>query len=966
VNAYVDRDSPDGFNGNDIRALVQSGALDYTYDLSLDPRANDNQSMAAVTQLFYVTNWLHDWFYDSGFDEAAGNAQDDNFGRGGEENDAMRAESQDYNGTNNANMQTPADGQAPRMQMYTWNGPTARSLDVAPLNLAPDTNDASFGPQSFDVTAALVAVDDQSDTVTDGCEAITNDVNGAIAYADRGNCAYWEKAANAQNAGAVGLVIANNQGSGPMGMGGTPGVPITIPLLSVSQSDGSTIAATLASQAQTAHMYRLTGADRDSSLDNGIIAHEWGHFIHNRLAEGSNQAHRAMGEGWGDFLALYMLYSEGEDPSGTYAVAAYSGAAQTDAGYFGIRRFPYSIDPDKNALSFRHIAAGEQLPTTTPMGSGPANNAEVHNAGEIWTSMMWEAYMALVDRTQGANPAYDFDTAQRRMADYVVAGMQLIPAEPTWSEARNAILAAAHANDPVDAIRMAEAFATRGLGTCAISPDRFSTDFVGLTESFDLASDGSIADVTLDDSVKSCDQDGFLDGGEEGLLTVRVANTGFADLDGASVSVSAVGPTGITVGNPMTVPTVGTFDEQVVQIPVSYEDDGQVERAELELTVTLTAPNSCVSPVEQKVTAVVHADEVLATSATATVDTIAQVWDLTGENADRIWAREREAAFDNLWHGDDFASPSDTAIVTPDLVVDQSAAFTIDILHAYSFEGSPQTWWDGGVIEVTRDGGATWEDVSMYADPGYDGVISDQAGSTIAGREAFSGDSDDYPNLEPLSLDLGQNFAGETVQVRFRIATDQAVGGDGWYIDDIAFGGIVNTPFPLQTEDDAICNLAPTADAGPDQEVLVGDIVSLDASASSDPENDPLAFSWTQTGGTQDVQLDEPALPQTSFTAPDVADATIFTFEVAVSDGSSSAVDDVEILVSPYPSDGPGVGGGGPSGGAGGGGANLGDAPFEVTDSSCGCVVPGGKTPPRLGWLALLGLLGLARRRRRR
>ena len=50
--------------------------------------------MASVTQVFYVTNWLHDWWYDSGFNEAAGNAQKDNFGRGGVAGDPLHAEAQ--------------------------------------------------------------------------------------------------------------------------------------------------------------------------------------------------------------------------------------------------------------------------------------------------------------------------------------------------------------------------------------------------------------------------------------------------------------------------------------------------------------------------------------------------------------------------------------------------------------------------------------------------------------------------------------------------------------------------------------------------------------------------------------------------------------------------------------------------------------------------------------------------------
>lgn len=38
---------------------------------------------AKIVQAFYTTNWLHDFFYTAGFDELAGNAQQDNSGRGG-------------------------------------------------------------------------------------------------------------------------------------------------------------------------------------------------------------------------------------------------------------------------------------------------------------------------------------------------------------------------------------------------------------------------------------------------------------------------------------------------------------------------------------------------------------------------------------------------------------------------------------------------------------------------------------------------------------------------------------------------------------------------------------------------------------------------------------------------------------------------------------------------------------------
>ncbi len=79
---------------------------------------------AAVTQLFYINNRIHDELYRLGFTEPARNFQQNNFGRGGAQNDRVSAEAQDCSGVNNANFGTPADGGRGRMQMYLWTGPT--------------------------------------------------------------------------------------------------------------------------------------------------------------------------------------------------------------------------------------------------------------------------------------------------------------------------------------------------------------------------------------------------------------------------------------------------------------------------------------------------------------------------------------------------------------------------------------------------------------------------------------------------------------------------------------------------------------------------------------------------------------------------------------------------------------------------------------------------------------------------
>ncbi|RZL07626.1 MAG: hypothetical protein EOO62_16770, partial [Hymenobacter sp.] len=79
---------------------------------------------AAVTNLFYWNNLMHDVMYQYGFTEATGNFQADNIGRGGTGGDYVRAEAQDGGGTNNANFSTPPDGTGGRMQMYLFTGVT--------------------------------------------------------------------------------------------------------------------------------------------------------------------------------------------------------------------------------------------------------------------------------------------------------------------------------------------------------------------------------------------------------------------------------------------------------------------------------------------------------------------------------------------------------------------------------------------------------------------------------------------------------------------------------------------------------------------------------------------------------------------------------------------------------------------------------------------------------------------------
>ncbi|KAF1978781.1 extracellular metallo proteinase MEP [Bimuria novae-zelandiae CBS 107.79] len=95
--------------------------LDFEYPYS--PSTSDWKSYinASTTQLFYSANMYHDLLYKLGFTEKAGNFETNNNGQGGVGNDFVYLNAQDGAGLNNANFQTPPDGQRARMRMYMWD-----------------------------------------------------------------------------------------------------------------------------------------------------------------------------------------------------------------------------------------------------------------------------------------------------------------------------------------------------------------------------------------------------------------------------------------------------------------------------------------------------------------------------------------------------------------------------------------------------------------------------------------------------------------------------------------------------------------------------------------------------------------------------------------------------------------------------------------------------------------------------
>jgi hypothetical protein len=800
AEAFADLDANRVFSAGDVRPEVKSGrVLNYTYDHTLEPLATPDQSKAAAVNAFFLVNWMHEWWYDSGFTEATGNAQLDNFGRGGVAGDPLLVTSQAGANTglrNNADMSTPADGARPRMRMFLWTAGTQTSLTTPAGQVRSEAFTAT--PHTFDLTAQLVAGSDATAPANDGCQPLANVSGKIVLLVFSGVCGSAATVNNAKAAGAIGVILADGMLDDPRAFAGS--APANIPGLAIGKTDGDNLLAAIAAGPVTVTLHsNLSGPERDGDLDNGVVAHEWGHYLHHRLAICGAQQCGGMSEGWGDFNALMMMVREGDNRDGVYAEGTYALADGTpDVSYFGIRRFPYSRDRSKNNLSFRHIGDENPLPTNTPGFPGGGANSEVHNTGEIWASMMWEALNVLAD-THGVN------LARRRMSDYVAAGLLLTPPDATFTEARDAILAAASALDTDDMILIAAAFAGRGAGSCAVSPSNASRTNAGVVESGTLAGKLAVGGVSLTDDGVSCDHDGYLDPGESGVLHLRVANTGILAAENVSVTASTTS-TGVRIGAPVRIAALQPFTSSDLAIPVTLLPAAP-RNTNITINIRVTGDSTCdKAGIIVPLTILTGVDDQPAASKIDHADTKLSVWTPTGTGAAGIWGRAFEASGNESFFGADAGFISDTQFVSPALTVSTTEAFVVKFKHAYNLEGSGTQLFDGGVVEISLNGGATWSDVTAFGvKPGYTGALLANTGNPLAGRQAYSGASPGFPARNQVTLNFGTVLAGLSVQLRFRLGSDPAVAVTGWDIDDVEVSGITNTPFPLLVSEPSTC-----------------------------------------------------------------------------------------------------------------------------------------------------------------
>lgn len=731
-------DEPDG----DVELI-----FDYPIDVNNEPESFED---AAVTNAFFMVNFMHDYAYAYGFDEAGGNFQANNYGNGGSGNDYVNVQVHDGSGTNNATFGTPTDGGNGTMQMFLWNSGTEGLLTVAdPIDVAgiyDVSHPGDWGGQidMNPLTAEAAIVNDGSITPTMACETLINpaEVAGKIAIIDRGICQFSTKAFNAQEAGAVGAIICNFedvlQGLGPGDLAGS----VTIPVISMTSSDCATIRGfagnglvlTFVEPANSGPGF-VSGA-----IDNGVIAHEYGHGISIRTIGGGNNVGclnngEQMGEGISDFFSLVTTVKPGDTGDMSKGIGTYTQRQDNDGR--GIRRHPYSTDMSLNPVTYKDIVGEAQ-----------------HARGTIWASVLWDMFWGLVDE-HGFDADYLEGTGGNNIAVHLaMEGMRLSPCGPGYIDGRDAILAAdVILYNGANQCIIWEAFARRGMGLEAdqVSSNNTSDGFEDFSLPGECTKDMRIT-KTVTDIVAAGD-----------VIDVTIQVTNYKDNTVSDVVVTDEIPAGASyVAGSAT--NGGTASGNTVVFNLGDVASQDV----MELTYQLnTDPN--ISSIRTFYDDMEDGDA---------------NWDIEILNGTNIWNIRDDSlsnSGDAAWYIQDVAIESQQTFLNLEPFTISGTQPVLRFYHWYETEHAA----DGGLVEISTDAGDNWLQLGdkMFRE-GYPRELQ-YATFVIPFLSAFSGESNlTGPEFTATYVDLA-DYIGEDVHIRFRFGSDDNTSGVGWFVDDI-------------------------------------------------------------------------------------------------------------------------------------------------------------------------------------
>jgi uncharacterized repeat protein (TIGR01451 family) len=479
-------------------------------------------------------------------------------------------------------------------------------------------------------------------------------------------------------------------------------------------------------------MYLCTknGNFRDGDMDNGVIAHEIGHGISNRLTGGPSASGclgnaEQMGEGWSDFMGMVMSIETGDAGTDSRGMGTWLFGQGPNGN--GIRPYPYSTDFGVNPMTYSTIA--------DPSISQP------HGIGSVWCTMLWDMTWGLIDADSFDTDIYDGTGGNNTAMQIVTEGMKLQPCNPGFVDGRDAILQAdLILNGGVNDTIIWKAFAKRGLGYSA-NQGSSSNRYDG-TEAFDLPISTTKTTTTL--TAEEGDQITYDITVENGFSTSTIHD--FLLTDTLSDGMNFISAT-----------DGGTFSGGVVSYPL-FDVDAQQSKT---VSVTVEVKSGVTYAVSDLFDDMENGSSNWATSATGSTS----------------WSLQTVDPFSGIssWFAPDSATAG-TGILELAATIGIGDDPKLAFYHKYDTEAQ----YDGGQVMISVDGGDIWEDLgSEMLVNGYNGLIF----NSIPG---FSGNSGGYANTV-IGL---SNYANQNVLIRFVMNCDPAQGGNGWWIDDFTMSNI--------------------------------------------------------------------------------------------------------------------------------------------------------------------------------
>ena len=485
-------------------------------------------------------------------------------------------------------------------------------------------------------------------------------------------------------------------------------------------------------------MYLWSGSPQlDGDIDNGIILHEGTHGISNRLTGGPATASclsnaEQMGEGWSDYFSLMGTQN--------WATSTVNDGFASPRGIGN-----YALNQPITGVGIRPARYTTNMAVNNYTYANLPSMAVPHGVGFVWCTILWDMTWKIIEM-DGINPNL-FNAAgvggNTIAFKLVTEGMKLQPCSPGFVDGRNAILQA----DQIlyngrYACAIKEAFARRGIGANASQGSSASTsdqtvDFssstlVSLTQNVVTVPEGQ--NIVYTNTVTTC-----------------AAITNFLLTDTLPANVTYV--------------SGGTYNAgtRVVSFPVNLAT-GATQTYTFTVNVNV---GSYFPPV-------ILLDEQVAGPAGA----IPATWTATSTTAN-VWTvqntRSHSPAFS--FFTPNATIPSDQILAMTNAVALGATPPPLSFWHWYDTEST----WDGGVLEISTDGGTTWNDMAAnITQNGYSGTLRG-TGNPLAGRNGWTGNSGAFiktmVNLSP--------YANQSAKFRFRMGSDNSVAASGWNVDDI-------------------------------------------------------------------------------------------------------------------------------------------------------------------------------------